>query len=98
MTAVRDAAVVYNFSRPDLAEAQESLRNIYGGQAEARWRSLLDSAGLSGAETDAEAFDRLVAAMLKADPVTALCGRALAIRSATFVRLSEVHEVVRAAP
>jgi hypothetical protein len=94
MTAVHDAAVVYNFSRPDLAEAQESLRNLYGGQADARWRSLLDTAGLTGAETDAGAFDRLVAAMLAADPVTALCGRALAIRSATFANLSQVYAVV----
>jgi len=97
MTAVRDAAVVYNFSRPDLAEAQESLRAVYGAQADERWRSVLDNAGLSGAETTAEAFDHVVAAMLRADPVTALCGRALAIRSATFVRLTEVHDVLHAA-
>jgi hypothetical protein len=90
-------AVVYNFARPDLAEAQQALRNLYGGQAEARWRSLLTTAGLTGSETDSEAFDRFVAAMLKADPVTALCGRALAIRSATFTHLSQVHAVVRAA-
>ena len=90
-------AVVYNFSRPDLAEAQQSLRDLYGGQADARWRSLHTTAGLTGAETDTGAFDRLVSAMLKADPVTALCGRALAIRAATFVNLSQVYAVVRAA-
>ena len=89
------AAVVYDFARPDLAEAQESLRNVFGAEAQARWRSLLDAAGVSGGEPGA--FDRVVAAMLKADPVTALCGRALAIRAATFAHLTDVHEVVRAA-
>ena len=97
MTAVRDAAVVYDFARTDLAEARQSLRNIYGAEADARWRAVLDTAGLSGSETDPESFDRLVDAMLKADPVTALCGRALAIRSTTFTRLTQVRDAVATA-
>ncbi|MFB9447002.1 hypothetical protein Dvina_25250 [Dactylosporangium vinaceum] len=86
----------YEMSRPDLTEAREALHNLYGAGAEQLWGDLLAKARLSGRESDPESLDRLVAAMLAADPVTALCGRSLAIRAATFVRLSAVHDLIRA--
>ncbi|MFI5908551.1 hypothetical protein [Dactylosporangium sp. NPDC051541] len=86
----------YEMSRPDLAEARDSLHRLYGAGTEPLWADLLRTAQLSGRETDPESLDRLVAAMLAADPVTALCGRSLAIRAATFVRLTAVHDLIRA--
>ncbi|MER7282760.1 hypothetical protein ABT369_50875 [Dactylosporangium sp. NPDC000244] len=85
----------YEMSRPDLAEARESLHRLYGAGTEQLWSDLLRQAQLTGRETDPAALERLIAAMLAADPVTALCGRSLAIRAATFVRLSAVHDLIR---
>jgi hypothetical protein len=87
----------YGFSRPDLAEAREAVRALFGSQADERWTTLIAGAGLSGSERDAEALDRLVGVMLAADPITALCGRALAIRATTYRHLAEANAIVRAA-
>ncbi|GGM25829.1 hypothetical protein ACFFX1_16960 [Dactylosporangium sucinum] len=85
----------YEMSRPDLAEARESLRRLYGAGTDRLWADLLRAAQLTGRETDPAALERLITAMLGADPVTALCGRSLAIRATTFVRLSSVHDLIR---
>jgi hypothetical protein len=85
----------YDLSRPDLSEARESLHRLYGAETGQLWNDLLRSAQLTGRETDPASLDKLVAAMLAADPVTALCGRSIAIRAATFTRLSAVHVQIR---
>ncbi|GGJ79949.1 hypothetical protein GCM10010123_07260 [Pilimelia anulata] len=92
-----DAADPYGFPRPDLAEAHAALTRLYGGAAAGLWADLLRDAGLTGHETDPASFDRLVATMLAADPVTGLCGRALAIRAATYAHLAAASGILRAA-
>jgi hypothetical protein len=79
----------YGLARPDLAEARESLRQVHGAAADDHWAALTTSAGLTGTETDSASFGRLIEAMLAADPVTALCGRALIIRGSAYVYLAD---------
>ncbi|MGI5241935.1 hypothetical protein [Dactylosporangium sp. CA-139066] len=85
----------YEMARPDLGEARAALHRLYGARTDQLWDDLLRAAQLTGRETEPAALERLVAAMLAADPVTALCGRSLAIRASTFVRLSAVHDLIR---
>jgi hypothetical protein len=87
----------YDLSRPDLAEAREAVRRLYRGAADELWNNLLHESGLRGDETDDASFQRLIATMLAADPVIALCGRSLAIRATTFTRLSAAHDLIRSA-
>lgn len=73
---------------PTLASAHAALERLYGPHTEDIWRTLLFAAGLTGEETDPAAFGRIVVTMQAAEPVTRMCGRALAIRAAAFTRLS----------
>ena len=73
---------------PTLALAHDALKGLYGPHTEDVWRTLLFNAGLTGAETDVKSFGRLVAAMQQSDPVTRLCARGLALRSAAYTRLA----------
>ncbi|WP_433301990.1 hypothetical protein ACQP2F_07720 [Actinoplanes sp. CA-030573] len=73
---------------PTLASAHAALERLYGPHTEDIWRTLLFSAGLTGEETGDAAFVRIVVTMQAADPITRLCGRALAVRAAAFARLS----------
>jgi hypothetical protein len=87
----------YDLSRPDLAEARDAVQRLYRGAADELWADLLQRSRLRGDETDEASFDRLIATMLVADPVIALCGRSLAIRASTFTRLSTAHDLIRSA-
>ncbi len=84
----------YNMQRPTLDDARTALRRLYGANADGVWTTLLAGAGLTGHETDQASFDRLVDRMKAADSVTKLCARSLAIRSATFTRLSAAHTLI----
>jgi hypothetical protein len=87
----------YRLTRPDLAEAHAALQRLYRSETAAVWERLLRSARLTGRETDEQAFERLLAAMLAADPVTSLCGRGLAIRLDTYQHLAAAHTLIRSA-
>ena len=78
----------YPVQAPTLESAHEALRRLYGPHTEDLWKTLLFAAGLTGDETDAGSFGRMVVTMQAADGVTALCGRALAVRQDTFKRLA----------
>jgi len=82
----------YNLSRPDLAEARQTLAQLYGAAAPTICQRLLTKAGLTGQEVDPAALDRLIAVMLTDDPIISLCARSLAIRVSAFVHLSAAHE------
>jgi hypothetical protein len=73
---------------PTLESAHEALRRLYGPHTEDLWKTLLFSAGLTGDETDQGSFGRMVVSMQAASGVTSMCGRALAVRQATFMRLA----------
>ena len=73
---------------PTLASAYEALEKMYGPHTGDIWRTLLFSSGLTGEETDVGSLSRLIASMLAAQPVTALCARGLALRAAAYQRLS----------
>ncbi|GAA2640517.1 hypothetical protein [Paractinoplanes durhamensis] len=92
----------YPVESPTLESAHEALRRLYGPHTEDLWKTLLFSAGLTGDETDPGSFGRMVVSMQAATGVTQLCGRALAMRAATFKRLTaaptEVTVVRAAAP
>ncbi|MET3426545.1 hypothetical protein BJ973_005757 [Actinoplanes tereljensis] len=92
----------YPVEAPTLESAHEALRRLYGPHTEDLWKTLLFSAGLTGAETDPGSFGRMVVSMQAADGVTGLCGRSLAMRAAAFKRLAALPPsddvvVVRAA-
>jgi hypothetical protein len=87
----------YDLQPPDLNEAHEAINRLYGANATQMWNTLLSNAGLTGAETDSAALDRLLAAMFATDPVTALCARSIQLRAETHGRLSTVHALIRAA-
>ncbi|SHM56681.1 hypothetical protein [Cryptosporangium aurantiacum] len=65
----------------NLVEARQAVEWVYGPRASGIWGDLLLASGLEGTETDPAAFDRLLAAMRSAAPVTALCGEALMLRA-----------------
>ncbi|GIM89022.1 hypothetical protein [Paractinoplanes toevensis] len=75
---------------PTLASAHEALRRLYGPHTEDLWKTLLFSAGLTGAETDPGSFGRMVVSMQAAGGVTGQCGRSLAMRAAAYQRLAAV--------
>jgi hypothetical protein len=87
----------YDLTRPDLAEAREALQRLYRTAADELWSELLRKSGLRGDETDDASLQRLIATMLAAEPVIALCGRSLAIRANTFAGLSAAHQLIRSA-
>lgn len=92
------AVNLYGLAAPTLPDALAALTAVFGdAHADELWRKLLRNANLSGTETDASALDRLVETMRRADPVTALCARSLAIRSETFTRLSATYHMIRSA-
>lgn len=84
----------YGLPRPDLDEAHLALAEVYAEITDRVWHQLLRSAGLSGRETDPESLDRLIDAMKDCDPITALCGRSLAIRVASFDAIATDRELI----
>lgn len=86
----------YGLMEPSLPEAYAALRAVFGAPAaDDKWRDLLAAAGLDGSETTADALARIVDAMRSADPVTALCARALTIRAESYARLAANHDTLR---
>ncbi len=77
----------YRLEQPTLADAHAALHQLYGPHTPDIWRTLLYKASLTGAETEAWAFDRLVSVMAAGDPVTQICAQGLAIRSRSYARL-----------
>jgi hypothetical protein len=92
-----NVADAYHLNVPDIAEARDAIYRLYGAAADELWKTLLSRARVSGNETDRGAFDRLLAVMFDADPVTALCARSLKIRADTHTHLTAVHALIRAA-
>ena len=85
----------YGLRRPDLQEAQDSVRRVCADRAEQIWAALLQRAGLHGDETDESAVRRMIEAMGGCgDPLVALCSRALAIRLSSFEHLAATHTIV----
>lgn len=88
---------VFGLQRPGTSEARSSLERIYGGDADAKWRELLEDAGLTGLgalDADAE-FVRIVDAFLRSDdPIVGLCGQALKIRHETYRHLSSASDLI----
>jgi hypothetical protein len=84
----------YGVRRPDLAEAREALRRLYGADAGTIWADLMSRTGLTGNETDPAALTRLIEAMTAADPILSLCARSLHIRQATHTHLSAAHQLI----
>ncbi|WP_433788638.1 hypothetical protein [Actinoplanes sp. CA-252034] len=80
---------VYELQMPTLATARAALNGFYGPHSEDVWRTLLFASGLTGQETDAAAFRRLISAMQVAEPMTRLCARGLTVRAAAYERLVE---------
>ena len=95
--AHRDDPSPYRLSMPTLVEAREALQRLYGAGSEDVWQPLLQRAGLTGRETDEASLQRLLAVMAAADPVIALCGRALTIRATTYTHLSAAHALINSA-
>lgn len=91
----RGAVAEYDLDQPTLETARAALGRLYGPHATDVWRTLLFSAGLAGDETDLDSFERLVACMSAAEPITRLCGRSLAVRSGTYKRLSAAQAQIR---
>jgi hypothetical protein len=91
------AADPYHMSRPDLAEAKDAVRRLYGYRADDMWQTLLGKAGLSGHESDPAAVERMAETMIAADPVLALCGRSLVIRYKTYEYLLAAAAVIEEA-
>ena len=87
----------YHMQRPDLAEAEAAVYRLYGHESAGRWQSLLAAARLTGHETEPDAVERVVEVMLAADPVTALCGRGLAIRIRTYEYLLSAASIIQEA-
>jgi hypothetical protein len=82
-----DGTGAYQLEQPTLDEAHTALQRLYGPHTADVWRTLLHKASLTGAETEAWAFDRLVSTMAGGDPVTRICAEGLAIRSRSYARL-----------
>jgi hypothetical protein len=82
---------VLRLRRPGLDEARVAVEALYGANSLGVWGSLLRSADITGTETDAVSFDRLVAAMAGSSPVLALCAKSLRIRSATYEHLAAAY-------
>ncbi|MEV4281879.1 hypothetical protein [Actinoplanes xinjiangensis] len=78
----------YQLVQPTLDDARTALRGLYGPHSNDIWCTLLARAGLTGQENDLDSFDRLVSFMRDAEPITQLCGRSLAVRSATYRQLA----------
>lgn len=97
---VPDRVAAYGLARPGWTEAQASLQRVFGPEAEANWRDLLATAGISQfGPVDDGAFARLLAAFgAHPHPVVRLCGRALGIRVESFRHLADAHELIRSIP
>lgn len=93
--AVDDDLQVYGLTLPTLADARQGLLDAFADDPTVvpdLWSGLLAAAGLSasatGGATGLDAIERLVDAFCRhADPVVALCGRALRIRVSTYTHL-----------
>jgi hypothetical protein len=86
-----DDGTSYPVEQPTLETARTALARLYGPHIDDVWRTLLFRAGLTGDETDLNSFDHLVSCMATAEPITRLCARSLAVRSATFARLATME-------
>jgi HEAT repeat protein len=84
----------YGLPRPDLDEAHQALAEVYAEITDRIWVQLLETADLTGRETDPEALDRVIEAMKDCDPITALCARSLAIRVASFDAITTDRELI----
>jgi hypothetical protein len=82
------ATASHPVERPTLKTARTALERLYGPHIDDVWRTLLFRAGLTGNETDRNSFDHLVSCMATAEPITRLCARSLAVRAATYARLT----------
>jgi HEAT repeat protein len=87
----------YGLARPDLDEAHMALAEIYAEVTDQLWAKLLREANLDGRETDPEALDKILEIMKDSDPITALCGRSLAIRVASFDAIATDRELIGSA-
>jgi hypothetical protein len=88
----RTATGAYQLARPTLDDAHTALCRLYGPHSGDIWKTLLARAGLTGQESDLDSFDRLVSFMHVAEPITQLCGRGLAVRSAAYRHLTAKQE------
>lgn len=85
----------YQMAQPTIEDAHTALRGLYGPHSNDIWCTLLTRAGLTGQEKDLNSFDRLVSFMHGAEPLTRLCGRSLAVRSATYRQLAVARQEQR---
>ncbi|HET6484620.1 MAG TPA: hypothetical protein VFG35_31895 [Actinoplanes sp.] len=85
----------YRLKCPTIADAHAAMTRLYGAQVDGIWAGVLAQASLRGSETGLADVKRLIAAMIAADPVTALCGRSLAIRLSAFEHLSIARTVIQ---
>ena len=89
-------AAAYGLAAVVVADARQALGRVLGDRADEEWSLLSDRAGVTGAETDPEAVDRVIRAMQAwPDPVVALCGRSLLIRVSSHRHLSATQDLVR---
>ncbi|MFG1607626.1 hypothetical protein [Actinoplanes sp. NPDC049265] len=84
----------YGVRRPDLAEAREALRRLYGADTATVWADLMRRSGLSGTESDPASLAKLIDAMAASDPILALCARSLRIRQAAHTHLSAARQLI----
>jgi hypothetical protein len=84
----------YGLARPDLDEAHMALAEIYAEVTDQLWHQLLQKAGLTGREIDPDSLDLVLEEMKNGDPITALCGRSLAIRVASFDAIATDRELI----
>ena len=82
---------VLQMRRPGIDEARAAVEALFGANSPGVWGSLLRTADITGTETDAVSFDRLVAAVADSSPVLGLCAKSLRIRSAAYEYLAAAY-------
>lgn len=83
----------YGLRPPTTADARDAVHRVHGADAPRVWAAMLSTAGVTGAEPTA--FERVLAVMEGADPVTRLCAQALRIRLTSYSCLAAAHDMTR---
>ena len=99
MTTTRHGSGTYGLDRPTLDDVRAALDRVHLGAAPRLWATLQASAGITGGGSAGGAggdpVDAMIAAMLAADPVTSLIGRALQIRTSSYDHLTAAEAIFR---
>lgn len=92
----QSAVSAYGLARPDLTTAYDALARIFGVDVTPIWQELLVAAEVANPKAaDDASFERVLTAIEgSARPVVRLCGRALRIRSQSYVHLAAAQAQV----